>query len=247
MVLCNNRIIIFNDRSKCFSSNCPKTAEDNQAPNILPSPTSHLQVQALQPYRSRSSHSISGGKSTSKRAESPSQKCYRNANVSAVGRTPTRHIQTSQRQRPSFLVSCGSSSSSSYLNSPTPIRKPYLNDPNQEQSLNGRTKNPTFNRSSARHTSTQNSSFSSLSITSGSNSSSTSYLPSPRPTRSRSSPRWVQEVRRAESPAAKSYNSSSTASSRHGWLYRQQYNCTADTTRGKGDRYNNNIVVRLVI
>ena len=126
----------------------------------------------------------------------------------------------------------------------------YSNYRKQEQFVTGREENPIINRHT-RHSSTQQSqphsdaSSTSHSVNSGSTSSSTSYLPSPRPTRSQSSPRWVQEVRRAESPAAKSYNSS-TDSSRHGWLYRQQYNCTADTTRGKGDRYNNNIVVRLV-
>ena len=231
----------FNDLFIYFSPNCQKVEEKIQASGTLSSwcSPSTGYLQAPQPYRSRSSHSLRGGKHTAKREESPSHKCY---------------TRQSLQKHPSKLLSSisgssGSSFSSSYLNSPSPMRKTYSNYTKKEQFVIGRTENLTLNRHSRNISTSQphsDASSASLSINSGSNSSSTSYLPSPRPTRSRSShsPHRVQEVRRQESPGAKSYNSSSTASSRHGWLYSQQYNCTADTTRGKGDRYNNSFVIR---
>jgi hypothetical protein len=71
---------------------------------------------------------------------------------------------------------------------------------------------------------------------SGYKSSPTSYLPSQRPSRSRSSHSPVK--RRAESPTGKD------PSSRHGWLYTQQCNSPTDLARVREDRLSNNNTVR---
>jgi len=222
----------------CLSLTGPKQA-NSQSPTVSHLSASHLQI--LQPYRSRSSHSLRGGAHMpNRRAESP------NSPAARQSATPNKHSNLASS---SFSVSSGSSSSS-YLSSPNHIGVVHSNFTNQDHSLTGRIGSISLSRTFPRNNATNQvqqyatASSSSQSITSGSDSSSTSYLPSPRAGRSRSS-HSPKKVPRARSPAIKcaSSSSSSSASSRHGWLYSQQFNCAADSSRGREDRFNNNNTV----
>ena len=177
----------------------------------------------LQPFRSRSSHSLTCEKPIPKRPESQ---------CSSVSRAMARQISIPQRyeKSASSKLLTFSGSSSSFDSDSKHI--------NHEQALPG--KNFFHNKyaTSTRESPQQlRSTFSTKKSTpSDSKSSPTSFITSPRHSRSRSSHSPVK--RRAESPAGKD------PSSRHGWLYTQQFSYPADVPRGREGRHNYNNTVR---
>jgi len=194
------------------------------------SPNSSYQ---FQPCRSRSSHSLVDGMQRPRRLESP----YSVIN-SQVNGTILEKIDNPKKYKTSlsssFSISSVSSSSSSNLNSPTSVQ--------EANSVNIYRENT--NKPHSKHTYSMKPAskpFASNMVHINSESATSSHL-SQRQFRSRSS--HSPSKRRADSPGGKSYNSSSSTSTRHGWLYTQQYNCTADVARGRVGRHTGYKAVR---